>query len=575
MRHSKGSEQPSPGSTVPIAIGSQTLLPRPDAAAAQSHMPTPDAGNIGPQEANKPAGSQPPGCLTSRRPLSSASKDFDGTVGSIWAGDSPVASPAGNQVVSLGQVNQIEGCGIQQQFQEGLDQYQRPFDSLNPPESLEGASTTRSEKIVTRIGGVNIAPFSLSLMEADVGNGDDDGSHGDGTRGGTGSGDVCGGGGVSVGGGGSVSGAVPGAVDDSRSSPHESAAIQTNQQGSPAVDIILPSQQDDEERDYAVCMTRNAKGAPFNSSVSLLSSLPHDSVVCCARYCWNGDFLATGCRQSAQIFDVQTGQRISVFVEGNSNVGPDDGIGSGKFVRGVCFSPDGNCLITGAEDQTLRVWDVRNRTVKYNLCGHEAEIYSVDASANGQFMVSGSGDRTAKLWSLETGNLLSTLGGEFGPTDTVTTVSISPTNHHVATGSLDKVVRLWDVETSRMVQQFEGHRDSVNSVAFSPDGRMLLSGSLDKTLKLWHVGAPSRQGRKIFSGHKDLVLSVAFGPNWQRMISGSKDRTVKVWDARKPSMSLTIEGHTDSVLSVAHNPRAMSFATGSGDCRARTWSISG
>ena len=327
--------------------------------------------------------------------------------------------------------------------------------------------------------------------------------------------------------------------------------------------------------DWVVYQGRAANGSMVNMKVSLQHTLHLESVVCCVRYSWDGQYLATGSNRAAHIFDASTGQSVATFSKDTGTLG-EDGTSTDSYVRAVCFSPDGNWLITGAEDHVVKVWDVRNRKVKHRLVGHGTDIYSVDTSANSKFIISGSGDKKAKLWSLETGKLMSTLGGEFGPTDGITSVCVSPTSQHVAAGSLDKVVRVWDVETTRLVRQFQGHRDSVYSVAFSPDGRLLLSGSLDKTLKLWDLAAshPSSQCRLSFTGHKDFVLSVAFSPNSRWLISGSKDRTVQFWDPRQSTMCLMLQGHKNSVISIAHNPASKSLATGSGDCRARTWMYS-
>lgn len=333
-----------------------------------------------------------------------------------------------------------------------------------------------------------------------------------------------------------------------------------------------PNQQED---DYVVLKGRTAANTPVNMKVGLQNSLQHDSVVCCVRYSWDGAFLATGSNRAAQVYDVSSGRTLAKFPKEDVPQ-LEDGTKADSYVRAVCFSPNGQWLVTGAEDHVVKVWDVRRRTVKHQLVGHDTDIYSVDVSANSRFIVSGSGDKKAKLWNLESGALLATLGEEFGPTDGITSVCVSPTSQLVAAGSLDKIVRVWDVETNRLVRELQGHRDSVYSVAFSPDGRMLLSGSLDKTLKLWDLTAqnPSSQCRLSFAGHKDFVLSVAFCPSGRFVISGSKDRTVQFWDPRHSTMALQLQGHRNSVISIAHNPRSQSLATGSGDCRARTWTYS-
>ena len=50
------------------------------------------------------------------------------------------------------------------------------------------------------------------------------------------------------------------------------------------------------------------------------------------------------------------------------------------YIRSVCFSPDGKHLVTGAEDKTVKIWDIEKGTVSHAFAGHEREIYSLDFS---------------------------------------------------------------------------------------------------------------------------------------------------------------------------------------------------
>jgi general transcriptional corepressor TUP1 len=71
----------------------------------------------------------------------------------------------------------------------------------------------------------------------------------------------------------------------------------------------------------------------------------------------------------------------------------------------VCFSPDGRFLAAGAEDKTVKVWDIEKNNLQHTFHGHELDIYSLDFSADGRFIVSGSGDKKAKIWNMETGKV--------------------------------------------------------------------------------------------------------------------------------------------------------------------------
>ncbi|KAK3944299.1 transcriptional repressor tup1 [Diplogelasinospora grovesii] len=320
----------------------------------------------------------------------------------------------------------------------------------------------------------------------------------------------------------------------------------------------------------------------FNSAVprildvDLVHTLQHESVVCCVRFSADGKYVATGCNRSAQIYDVQTGEKLCVLQDENIDLNGD------LYIRSVCFSPDGKYLATGAEDKLIRVWDIATRTIRNTFQGHEQDIYSLDFARDGRTIASGSGDRTVRLWDIETSTNILTLTIEDG----VTTVAISPDTKYVAAGSLDKSVRVWDIQMGYLVERLEGpdgHKDSVYSVAFSPNGRDLVSGSLDKTIKMWELtaargipGQAPKGGRciKTFEGHRDFVLSVALTPDAQWVLSGSKDRGVQFWDPRTGHTQLMLQGHKNSVISVAPSPTGGYFATGSGDMRARIWSYS-
>lgn len=315
----------------------------------------------------------------------------------------------------------------------------------------------------------------------------------------------------------------------------------------------------------------------YNSAVNtryaldLTHTLMHSSVVCCVRFSADGRFLATGCNQTAQIFDVSTGQKVETF---GTEQPPDSG--TDLYIRSVAFSTDGVFLATGAEDNKIRIFKISPKSLVQTLEGHELDIYSLDFSRDGRSIASGSGDKKVIIWDLDTGKPRHILGNEeIGPHDGVTSVALSPDGRYVVAGSLDRMVRLWDARTGMFVERFEGHTDSVYSVCFSPDGQTLVSGSLDRTLKLWDLSGNRSRNRcqATFGGHKDFVLSVCFSPDGEWLISGSKDRSVQFWSPKTGVSHIMLQGHKNSVISVAHSPIVDSgiLATGSGDRRARLW----
>ena len=236
------------------------------------------------------------------------------------------------------------------------------------------------------------------------------------------------------------------------------------------------------------------------------------------------------------------------------------------LVKSVSFSPDGDTLASGSNDDTIRLWDANTGSHLRTLTGHTDTVFSVAFSPDGQTLASGSGDETIRLWDANTGSHLRTLTGH---TDPVFSVSFSPDGDTLASGSWDETVRLWDANTGRHLRTLTGHTDPVLSVSFSPDGDTLASGSWDETVRLWDVNT----GRHLrtLTGHTGLVDSVSFSPDGQTLASGSRDTTIRLWDANTGRHLHTLTGHTGLVYSVSFSPDGQTLASGGSDGTILLW----
>ena len=208
---------------------------------------------------------------------------------------------------------------------------------------------------------------------------------------------------------------------------------------------------------------------------------------------------------------------------------------------------------------------------------HES-VYSVNFSPDGETLVSGSSDKTVRLWNVSDGKEIAILKGH---TDSVDSVSFSPDGKTLASGSSDKTVRLWNVSDGKEMAMLTGHSESVDSVSFSPDGKILASGSFDNTARLWNVS----DGKQlmILTGHSDIINSVGFSPDGKILAATEGSNHVRslscfisLWNVNSGELIQTMPGYSTAISSVCFSPDGKRIAAPTArdpDASIRLWNF--
>ncbi|KAM3544528.1 hypothetical protein ARSEF1564_002640 [Beauveria bassiana] len=260
-------------------------------------------------------------------------------------------------------------------------------------------------------------------------------------------------------------------------------------------------------------------------------------------------------------------------------------------ISSLAFSPDSRFLVSGSDDRTARVWDMRTRETAAVLAYHKNNLSSVTFSPDGSCIATGSGDTTIAIWRHKSpgnwGNSRERDDSETDPqskpdtriwpdrilhghTQAVLAVASAPhldsrTNSSaswlLASSSEDYKLCIWDIDASthHTVEGIDpailaanahadtssamgsvllhGHLSGVCCVAISPDDKVVATASYDGMICLWETMTGAQLGCSAkTNGHSEEVLVMTFSPNGKLLVTAAIDGAAFVWNVSRVSV---------------------------------------
>lgn len=205
--------------------------------------------------------------------------------------------------------------------------------------------------------------------------------------------------------------------------------------------------------------------------------------------------------------------------------------GHSRAVLSVAFAPDGTKIVSGSQDETLKLWDAQTgkllrtihvypkKTARGGLLG------SVVFSPDSRTIAAGSRYTPIQQWEVATGAWRRLFQG-YVCGFRCSTVAFSPDGERIAgADGVAGTVKIWDVDTGRVLHTFEKPRDAKNNfphnaehILFSPDGSRLLADSGPIGLiQVWEV-ATNRELLRIET--KASISSMALSPDGRFLLVG-------------------------------------------------------
>lgn len=259
-------------------------------------------------------------------------------------------------------------------------------------------------------------------------------------------------------------------------------------------------------------------------------------------------------------------------------------------VISLAVSPDGKVLVSGLMDGTIcfranqtgaAVFAGQSEVkVHFSLTqremssakGHTSSVRSVAFCPSGHLVVSGGDDQTVRIWDVARG---SQIGEPFEASDSVLAVMFAHGGEHIMSLSKDQTVRVWNVATRCMVGEplrLPGHLvGHIECGALSFNGNSVIVGTDNGEVMMWNLNDAQVVGIPCLP-HQAIVNSVAFSYDTAKLASASSDRTIQILDTKTQELKCQIP-HKNRVSDVSFFPDGKHVASVCDEHLIRIWDI--
>ncbi|KAI9753229.1 MAG: hypothetical protein M1815_006294 [Lichina confinis] len=212
-------------------------------------------------------------------------------------------------------------------------------------------------------------------------------------------------------------------------------------------------------------------------------------------------------------------------------------------MNALVYSPDGQRVVTAADDGKVKVWDISSGFCIATFTEHSSGVTDCAFAKKGSVLFTCSLDGSVRAWDLTRYRNFKTFTAPSRLS--FSCLAVDQSGEVVCAGSLDSFeIFIWSVQTGQLLDQLSGHEGPVSSLAFGSDGGTLISGSWDRTVRLWSIFGRT-QSTESLQLQSD-ILCVAFRPDSKQLAVSSLDGLLTFWSAAEAKQLAELDARRDA-----------------------------
>jgi translation initiation factor 3 subunit I len=201
--------------------------------------------------------------------------------------------------------------------------------------------------------------------------------------------------------------------------------------------------------------------------------------------------------------------------------------GHERSLTRIKYNKDGDLLFSASKDHKPNVWFSHNGERLGAYGGHNGTVWDFDVDESTQRLLTGAADNTFKIWDVETGRCLNTI-----KTSTAVRscgISLGTRECFIVTDA--RMGHPCELSTYDMRQLIEGKSDKskITTAVWGPLNQTIYAGHEDGEISIYDP----YHGKKILSNkleHEGQINDIRWGPYMGYFITSSKDHSAKLFN---------------------------------------------
>jgi len=240
------------------------------------------------------------------------------------------------------------------------------------------------------------------------------------------------------------------------------------------------------------------------------------------------------CDKSVYLWDHKTGEFLNRLT------------GHSDEVNGIDFHWSQQVMATAGDDCKCIVWDFGEGIILRTLDKHLKAVYGVTFLGKGQeyLLATASFDQSIRVYDMRDKQVAGLMKYH---SDDVIGIAYSDNKQIIASGSDDGKIVLWDVRTFHKLGEYNTHcaklengpllENEVKRVEFNPSGSLLAAACSSGKALVYDIDNTARDGTgqpvAALGGHRDCVFDCSWGVDpttgQNMLVSASHDHSLHFW----------------------------------------------